>query len=169
MRGRESEMSEPATPRRRVSWLLIVSLCINIALVPVIAAVMLRALHRDTAIGSGGILAPRSLMAALPDERVRIQKIIDAHTLAIKVRRAASLHTRVAAFEVLASPQYTPEKLTAALQDVTLADRALETESVAMLGESLAALSPAERQAIVEKVRRRNRSWLFRMFKPREP
>jgi uncharacterized membrane protein len=162
-----SDIPSAPPPRRRVSWLLIVSLCLNIALVPVIAAVVMRALHRETQIGAGGILAPRSLMAALPDERRKIQKIIDAHTPAIQKLRAASVRTRVEAFEVLASPTYTPEKLTAALQGVTAADGALETESVAMLGESLAALTPAERAAIVEKVRKRNRSWLYRMFKPK--
>ncbi len=162
-------MSEttPTPARRRVSWLLIVSLCLNIALVPVIAAVVMRALHRETEIGSGGILAPRSLMTAFPQERRAIQKVIDAHTPAIRTLRAGSVRTRIAAFEVLASPAYTPQKLTAALQTVTAADGALETESVAMLGESLAALTPEERAAIVKKVRKRNRSWLYRMFKPK--
>ena len=70
----------PPPPRPRRSWLLIVSLCLNIALVPVIAAVVVRAMHRDTAIGSGGVLAPRSLMAALPAQSSAIQKVIDAHT-----------------------------------------------------------------------------------------
>jgi uncharacterized membrane protein len=162
-------MSEPAAapPKRRVNWLLIVSLCLNIALVPVIAAVVIRALHRDTAIGSGGILAPRSLMAALPDERVHIQKIIDAHSAKILSLRQASVRARLAAFEVLGAPGYTPQKLSAALDAVTVADTALETESVAMMSQSLATLTPAERQAMVEKVKKRNRSWLFRMFRPR--
>ena len=57
--------------------------------------------------------------------------------------------------------------MSAALQAITAADTALETESVAMMGDSIARLTPAERQAIVERVRKRNNSWLFRMFRPR--
>jgi len=79
----------------------------------------------------------------------------------------AALRARRQAFLVLASPGYTPEKMSAALQAITAADIALETESVAMMGDSIATLTPAERQAIVEKVRKRNNSWLFRMFRPR--
>jgi len=160
---------EPIAPpkKRRVSWLLIVSLCLNIALIPVVAAVVIRATHRDTAIGTGGVLAPRSVMAAVPDEQAHIQKIIDAHSAKIIELRQAAARTRRQSLLVLASPDYTPEKMTAALAAVTEADLALETESVAMMGQSLAALTPAERQAIVEKVRKRNRSWLFRMFRPR--
>jgi uncharacterized membrane protein len=153
--------------RRRVSWLLLVSLCINIVLILVFVGVMYRALHRETTIGSGGLLAPRSLMTSLPDERFKLQKIIANHTPAITTLRAASFRTRREALDVLGSPDYTPDKLTTALHAVTTADSALETESVAMLGESLAVLTPAERSAIVEKVRKRNRSWLFRMFKPK--
>ena len=161
-------MSEPVPPpRRRVSWLLIVSLCLNIALVPVIAAVVLRALHRDSEIGSGGVLAPLSVAAAIPDERVRIQKIVAAHAPKIVALRQQAALARRNAFNMLAAPDYTPEKLVAALAAVHAADGALEAESIAMMGDSLATLSPAERQAMVEKVRKRNRSWLFRMFRPR--
>jgi uncharacterized membrane protein len=162
-------MTDTTAPRRRVSWLLIISLCINIVLMLVFVGVLYRVVHRETAIGSGGILAPRSLMTALPDERFKLQKIIGNHTPAITALRAASFRTRAEALDVLGSPDYTPEKLATALHAVTAADSALETESVAMLGESLAVLTPTERQAIVEKVRRRNRSWLFRMFRPKEP
>ena len=160
-------MDQQVTPKRRVSWLLIVSLCLNIALVPVVAAVVIRALHRDTEVGSGGVLAPRSLIAALPDERVHIQKIIDVHTAKILELRKNSMFARRQAFDVLASSDYTPARMEAALAAVTVADAALETESVGMLNQSLAVLTPVERQAIVEKVRKRNRSWLFRMFRPR--
>jgi uncharacterized membrane protein len=158
-------LSPPPRPRR--SWLLIVSLCLNIALVPVIAAVVVRAMHRDTAIGSGGVLAPRSLMTALPAQSGAIQKVIDAHTAKIRGLREASLRARRQAFALLASPGYTPEKMSAALQAITAADTALETESIAMMGDSIARLTPAERQAIADKVRKRNNSWLFRMFRPR--
>ncbi|MEI9888728.1 MAG: periplasmic heavy metal sensor [Rhizomicrobium sp.] len=154
-------------PKRRRSWLLIVSLCLNIALVPVIAAVVVRALHRDTQIGSGGILAPRSVMAAIPSARGPIQKIVAAHSAKILKLREASAGARRQAFAALAAPDYTPAKLADALNAVTAADTALEAETVALMGESLSALNPAERAAMVEKVRKRNRSWLWRLFRPK--
>jgi len=155
------------SPPRRRNILLIVSLCLNIALLPVIGAIVIRALHHDGAIGSGGILAPRSVMAALPGEQAPIQKVIAAHTAKLRALRLESLRTRRQAFAVLAAPDYTPDKFTRALDRVRIADSALESESIAMMAQSLATLTPAERRAIVEKVRQRNRSWLFRVFRPR--
>src|SRR3569832_801836 len=157
----------PAPPRPRRSWLLIVSLCLNIALIPVIGAVVVRALHRDVQVGSGGILAPRSLISAFPSESGRIQKVIDAHTPKIKDLRHGSLQTRREAWEILGSPGYAPDKMSKALDAVHDADAALESESIAMMADSIAVLTPAERGALVEKIRKRNRSWLFRMFRPR--
>jgi len=154
-------------PRPRRSWLLIVSLCLNIALIPVVGAVVLRAMHRDVQIGSGGVLAPRLLMNAFPAEAGRIQKVVSAHTPKIKDLRHGSVQARLGAWQLLDSPNYTPDRMAKALEAVHAADTALEGESIAMMNDSLATLSPAERGALVEKVRRRNRSWLFRMFRPK--
>jgi len=156
----------PPAPRPRRSWLLIVSLCLNIALVPVIAAVVVRAMHRDVQIGSGGILAPRSLIAAFPNEAGRIQKVIDAHTPKNRELRRASVQARRDAWLLLGSPGYTADAMAKALEAVHAADTALEGESVSMMSDGLAVLTPGERAAVVEKIRRRNRSWLFRMFRP---
>lgn len=163
-------MTDPAIlppPRPRRSWLLIVSLCLNIALVPVIAAVVIRATHRDVQIGSGGVLAPRTLMTAFPSDAGKIQKVIDAHTPRIRALRRGSIDARRDAFRMLDAPGYTPEKMAKALDAVHDADTALEGESIAMMNDSLATLSPEERGALAEKVRKRNRSWLFRMFRPK--
>jgi Spy/CpxP family protein refolding chaperone len=162
-----SEATPLVKPRRGVNVLLIVSLCLNFALVPVIAAVVVRAMHRATEIGSGGILAPRSVMAAIPGEQTRIQKIIAAHAPRIRALRADSVRTRMDAFAALAAPDYSAGKFSAALNGVAAADGALERESIAMMAESLAALTPVERQAMVDKVKKRNRSWFWRMFRPR--
>lgn len=158
---------QPLPPPRRRSWLLIVSLCLNIALIPVLAAVLIRAAHRDTVVGAGGALAPLSVMAALPDERIHIRKIVDAHTPKILALRKAAQSARKQALAVLGAPDFTPAKLSAALEVVHVADAALEAENIAMMHESLSVLTPPERDAMVERVHRRNRSWLFRMFRPR--
>jgi len=165
-------MSDPVTPpppkpRPRRSWLLIVSLCLNIALVPVFAAVVVRALHRDVQIGSGGILAPRSLMASFPADAGKIQKVIAAHTPKIHELRRGSVDSRRDAYLALAAPDYTPQKMAAALDAVHTADVALEAESLAMMNDSIATLTPEERAALSARIERRNRSWLFRMFRPK--
>jgi uncharacterized membrane protein len=168
----ESEMSQTTStvkPRRRVSILLIVSLCLNVVLVPVIAAIVVRAMHRQTEIGSGGILAPRSVMAAVPGEQAHIQRIIDAHTPKIRALRQDSVRTRIAAFAALSAAEYSPEKFAGALNHVADADGALERESISMMAESLASLTPDERQAMVERVKKRNHSWLWRLFRPHAP
>jgi hypothetical protein len=159
-------MSEPfaAPPRRRRSWLLIVSLCLNLILVVLVATAALRAPMRPMPIGGGGgILAPRSIMAALPNAAGPVQKVIDAHEPKISALRMAAAHARREAFRELAAPDYTPQKLAAALEAVRVADGALEAESIAMMRDSLNTLSPADRQAMVERVR--NRSWWFRLFR----
>ncbi|HUO90395.1 MAG TPA: periplasmic heavy metal sensor [Rhizomicrobium sp.] len=159
-------MSDPAAaPPRRRNWLLIVSLCLNVVLVALIVTAILRAPSRPAAIGGGGVLAPRSIMAALPDAAGPIQKVIDAHTAKLRELRLASVRARRDAFRVLASPDYTPDKLAAALEAVRAADTALEAESIAMMRDSLATLSPADRRKIVDRVR--SRSWWFRRFRPR--
>jgi Spy/CpxP family protein refolding chaperone len=170
MQDMESEMNETAPsarPRRRVSILLIVSLCLNIVLVPVVVAVVVRAMHRGTEIGAGGVLAPRSVMRAVPAEDARIQKIIDAHTDKIHALRKDSFRARKEAFAVLGASDYSPGKFAGALNQVAVADSALERESISMMAESLAALTPAERQVMVDQVKRRNQSWFWRMFRPR--
>ena len=162
-------MSDPVAgaPPRRHNWLLIVSLCLNVVLVALIATAIVRIAHRPMPIGGGGVLAPRSIMAALPGASGPIQKVIDAHAAKIRALRMASVQARRAAFRELSAPDYSPQKLAAALEAVRAADSALEAESIAMMRDSLNTLSPADRQTMVERVRARNRAWWFRMFRPR--
>ena len=162
-----SETNTESKPRR-VNVLLIVSLCLNIVLIPILASVVVRTLHRAGEIGGGGVLSPRSVIAAIPAEEARIQKIVDAHSGKIHALRADSLRTRMDAFAVLGSAEYRADKFGAALDRVAAADNALERESIAMMAESLAQLTPAERKVIVEIVERRNHSWFWKWFRSRE-
>ena len=156
-------MSDTPAPRSR-SILLIVSLCLNIALVPIFAVVIYRAAHRVPEIGAGGVLAPRTVMEAVPAERDRIQAIIDAHTPKIRALRTAALRARRDAFQALGTADFSPDLFNKALADVSTADSALERENIGMMSESLAALTPAERQEMVVRTKARNRSWFWRMF-----
>ena len=150
------------TPRR--SWLLIVSLCVNVALVGGIAMIAWRIAHIDTSVGSGGPLAPHSVMREFPDRQAAIQKAIDAHRETIVALRHAAWQARIDAFGVLGAADYSPQRMSAALKTVAAADAALELQSVVMMGDSFSALSAADRQALVDRVNRRNRSWLFKTF-----
>lgn len=154
-------------PPRRPSILLIVSLCLNIILVPVLAAVVVRAAHRDAVVGAGGVLAPRSVMAVVPAERDRIQAIIDQHAPKVIALRGASAEARRRAFMTLAAPDFSQDSFARSLSDVANADAALERENIAMMAQSLAVLTPQERQAMVTRTKARNRSWFWRMFRPR--
>lgn len=163
-------MSEaaPPIPRKR-NVLLIVSLCLSLLLLPVVAVVIYHAAHRGYEIGSGGVLAPRTIMRTIPDERARIEAIVAAHTPKIRTLRTASLRARRDAFATLSAPNYTPEKLRQSLDAVANADSALERENLAMMLESLAALTPAERATVVARTKARSRFWLWRLFQSRSP
>jgi len=150
-------------PRR--SWLLIVSLCLNLALIGAIAVVVWRVAHFDIAAGSGGPLSPRAVVAEFPDREPAVQTIIAAHRARMTDLRHAAALSRREVFRVLAAPDYTPQKMATALDSVAAADAAVEREAVGMTGESLATLSPEQRQAMVERLKARNRSWFFRMLR----
>jgi uncharacterized membrane protein len=161
-------MSDP-TPvaPRHPSALLIISLCLNVLLIPIVAIVIFRAAHHVNAIGSGGVLAPRSVMAEASGESDRIAAIIARHEAKIRALRAAAGGARREAFTVLAAPDYTPGRFRQALAAVADADSALERESIAMMAESLATLTPKEREALVAHAKTRGRFWLWRAFRPR--
>jgi uncharacterized membrane protein len=158
-------MNDTTVPRRRRSWLLIVSLCLNVALLALIAVTIWRVTHLDTRIGSGGLLAPRSILAAAPDAEPAIEAVIDAHTAKLKVLHAASAAARRDAFHLLTAPDYTPAKMAAALDAVARADAALEAENIAMEADSIAKLTPGERTRVADHVKRRLGGWFFRQFR----
>jgi Spy/CpxP family protein refolding chaperone len=106
-------------------------------------------------------------MSAVPGERVRIQAIIDGHAPKVLALRAAAAQARRHAFVTLAAPDFTQESFSRSLADVANADGALERENIAMMAQSLAVLTPPERQAMVTRTKARNHSWFWRMFRPR--
>ncbi len=119
-------------PRR--SWLLIVSLCLNVALVAAVAVVAWRVAHFDI----WSMPAARSRRARswprFPDRRPAIQAIIDTHRGRIAALRRGTARARYDAFRVFGAPDYTPEKMATALDGVVAADGALERDVVRRLG-----------------------------------
>ncbi len=161
-----SEMAETSAPRRR-NWFLIVSVLINVALIAAVATVAIRIAHRDDRIGSGGVLAPRTLMEEFPDRQAAIQKAIDAHAPRLAALRKASLRTRFAALNALSAADFSVAKNQAALDAVAAADAALEAEYVRMEGDGVAALSAGQRAALADRIKARGRSWQWRMLRGR--
>jgi uncharacterized membrane protein len=154
---------ENAVPRRR-SWLLIVSLCLNVLLIAAIATVAVRIAHRDLRIVGARPLGARAVLAQFPDERPRIAPVVAAHRAKVEALRRASIAARESALEVLGKRTATPQDLSAAFAAVGQADAALEAEVIAMDGEGVLALTAGERVALAEKLRARERSWWYRTF-----
>jgi Spy/CpxP family protein refolding chaperone len=106
-------------------------------------------------------------MSAVPGERDRIQAIIGGHMPKVLTLRAAAAQARRQALATLASAEFSKETFSRSLADVANADGAPERENVAMMAQSLAVLTPQERQAMVTRTKARNRSWFWRMFRLR--
>jgi uncharacterized membrane protein len=161
-------MDDVLPPPRRRSWLLIASLCVNVALIAFVAVALWRVAHVDRSIGAGvSPLAPKHVIAEFPGRAGAIQAVIEAHRAKIVTLRAATVSTRLAAAMLLASPDYTPATMQDAMAAIAKADAALEAEDVRMATDGLSTLSPDERKTLVERLKRRNRSWFYKTFHPR--
>ena len=160
-------MNDALPPPRRRSRLLIVSLCVNAALIAFLSLILWRAAHIDRTIGSGGPLAPKSIIFEFPSRSAAIDAVIAAHAQKEAALRKAAIDARRALVRVIAAPDYTADAMRKASTAVSAADAALEAESVAMSDDALTTLSPDERKTLVERLKRRNRSWLWRTFHPR--
>lgn len=152
----EQRAAMSPVPRRNI--LLIVSLCLNVALVVMIVAGILSAIHH------GGhprnFLAPDALKdAAAPEERAKIDAVIAAHADKIAELKKASRAAHRAVFDGFADPKFDPAAFQTALDRAQDADDALRREFGTVSAQSAAQLSPSERQAVAEKARRRFMWW----------
>jgi Spy/CpxP family protein refolding chaperone len=158
-------MSESIAPRRRPNGLLIVSLCLNAALIGVVGVNIAMAMHREfRPVVGDGPLAPHELIRMAPAESAKIRNIIDAHRERIAALKAQAMRSRKEAFAVFASPDFNSEKFVQAVAAVHEADDAWGRESVKAVSESVAVLTPQERQDIAQRIQRRNGSWWRRVF-----
>jgi uncharacterized membrane protein len=160
-------MTDAFAPPPRRNILLIVSLCLNAALIAIVAIGLWRAAHPFAS--QRGILSPYGLMREVPAKRDQVQTILNSHTAELRALRVASGEARLRAVESLDAPDYSPERFAAALQAVGTADAALEAKLIDTMNESFAILSPEERKTVAATVRRRNRAWMFQAFGTRAP
>lgn len=155
-------------PPRRGNVLLIVSLCLNVALIAMIAIGILNAVARNHLRAMpGGPLAPQALLSEVtPAERPKIQAVIDAHRARLQELRRESAQARVDAFRIFAEPSFSAQDFSRALDRVRVADMAVQDEAARQTADAVAQLAPAERQAIAQTIRERALPG-WRLFMPR--
>ncbi|HVU19950.1 MAG TPA: periplasmic heavy metal sensor [Rhizomicrobium sp.] len=159
-------MSDPVRPKRQPSVLLIVSLCLNLALIGLIAITMMRTgmRHFEPHEGKRGLSA-QMLMRRIPAEEDKIRSILQSHRQKLHELRRAAMKARVDAFEMLQAKDFKADAFAKSLQAVQAADAALEAESTKITAESISALTPDERAAIIAETKRPDRAQLRRLFR----
>jgi uncharacterized membrane protein len=152
-------MSEatPGTPARR-STALIVSICLNVALVAMIVAGIAGAFFHRGSHWEGGPLGMHAMMSvATPGEREKIEAIIERHQARLDQLGDQARAARRTAYEIFAEPQFDRARYVEALDKMRAADDALKSEVGAMMAEAATQLSPDERQRLASKAERRSR------------
>ncbi|HWF64450.1 MAG TPA: periplasmic heavy metal sensor [Rhizomicrobium sp.] len=141
--------------------LLVMSLCLNVGLI----ALILVGIGR---VGQGlaarpGVLAPIQIARVLPDAgRQKVQGIMAEHRDALREKRRAARAARQDVFRVFTATTYVAGDLAHALDQVRVADVALEEEQIAQQRDVINSLTPEERKLIADRVReRRNRPRFF--------
>jgi Spy/CpxP family protein refolding chaperone len=152
-------VSDPVvtSERRRPSLLLIVSLCLNVALVAGAAMMFMRGFG----FGFGppprepkGVLSPVALMRMVPEESDKIQKIMDAHHARMHALRQVSMQARVGLMDALTAQNFDKAALDKAMLALEAADDALQAENLKATSESVAILTQAERESVADQLKK---------------
>ena len=161
---------EPDPPRPWRNVLLVLSLCLNVALLAILGVGAVRlaaAAGRAPFIGQpAGPLAPGQVMRSLsPERRGAVQAVVRRHRPELLRLRRAARDARQETFGVFAAPGFDNAAFAAALDRVRDADGALEDEAIAQARDIVAALTPAERQKVIADRPRPRRSFWRRMLR----
>jgi len=158
-------MSE-APVRQKPSLLLILSLCLNVALLGVVGVMVWRSNEQELeprAPRAG--LSAQMLMRLVPAEKVRIEAILAEHRPRLRELRTNAMRARVGSFRILTDHNFDSTAFAKALAEVQTADAALEAETMTITAESVTALTPQERTLVVGKVQKPDRASLKRFFR----
>lgn len=157
-----------ARPNAWRNVLLVLSLCLNVALVAIlgVGAVRMVAAARAPFIGQpAGPLAPGQVLRSVtPERRQALQAVMRQHRPALVQLRQAARQARQDSFRVFSAPQFDSAAFNAALERVSAADGALEDEAVAQAKDLVAALTPQERQKVIEDRQQPRRPLLRRLL-----
>ena len=158
-------MSE-APVRQKPSLLLIVSLCLNVALLGVVGATLWRsneeALEPRTPRAG---LSAQMLTRMVPAEKAKIEAMLSLHRPRLRELRIHAMQARVESFRLLTDPNFDSAAFAKSLAQVQSADAALEAETMTITAESVAALTPQERALVAGKVRKPDRASLKHFFR----
>src|SRR6185437_1215242 len=129
-------VTEPDPPRPWRNVLLVLSLCLNVALLAILGVGAVRlaaAAGRAPFIGQpAGPLAPGQVMRSLsPERRGAVQAVVRRHRPELLRLRRAARDARQETFGVFAAPGFDNAAFAAALDRVRDADGALEDEAIA--------------------------------------
>jgi len=158
-------MSE-APVRQKPSLLLIVSLCLNVALLGVVGATLWRSNEQEPeprAPRAG--LSAQMLTRIVPAEKAKIEAILSLHRPRLRELRIHAMQARVESFRLLTDPNFDSAAFAKSLAQVQTADAALEAETMTITAESVAALTPQERALVAGKVRKPDRASLKHFFR----
>ena len=138
----------------RIQWGLLgvgASLLLNMLLLGVIAGHVFTVGRAERR--TGGALVPQAQFRALPvDERLRFTAAMGSHRDAIRAARQAHRRARLATEADIGAPDLDVAKLKVDLAALRQADAALQAATNEALVDSLSALSPASRAALVTHV-----------------
>jgi len=146
------------SPPRNSNVALIVSLCLNLILVGLIAMGAIRVFHLGPMFGGGHGFGrdgsvPHALAHLIPAETDKIKNVIAAHQDSIILLRGEAKAARQDVRSAFAAPDFNRKTFDQALERMRVADAALETEEMKIVSESVATLTPDERHAAAEWAR----------------
>ena len=152
--------------RQKPSLLLIVSLCLNVALLGVVGVTLWRSNEQalEPRAPKAGLSA-QILMRMIPAEKTKIEAILLQHRPRLHALRSDAMRARVESFRLLTDSNFDSAAFAKSLAQVQTADAALEAETVTITAESVAALTPQERALVAGKVQKPDRASLKRFFR----
>jgi uncharacterized membrane protein len=127
--------------------------CLNVALIAMIAAAIASSAFRHPrSHWAAGPLGINALMeAAKPEERTKIEAIVEAHRARVDQLRKEADEERRAAVRIFAQPAFNEAEYAKALDRVRLTNDSLQGEVSKMMEEAASQLSPQERAEIAER------------------
>jgi len=154
-------MSNPnGPPERKSNVALIVSLCLNLLLIGVIAMGTFRMFHPDMMFGmergfghGHGPHAPYALMHLVPAESDKIKGIVTAHGDRMTTLGHDAMDARHQVMRAFVDPAFSQPAFDQALDRMRAADAALEAEQLKIVSQSVAALTQDERRAAADKIK----------------
>lgn len=153
--------ADSLAPSRRRAILLAASLCLNVALLALLAVGAARVMQGTAILVRPGPMSAAAIVTAWPNHAGEIAAIRARHLDALRAARRGAQRARRQVFQDFAAQPFDAAAYAAALDGVRAADARLEEEQVSVQRDVVAVLSPQERAEIAEKVRRLQRRQLW--------